>query len=142
MSNIGNHGDGRKYRCIFTTPHRILTLLADPDNTQTPWISWGSGIRSPLPENLDNPTHDAISRPWGFSHLRRRDVDQVDLTALVAALSGTKWPGNNVGIVPTDVLDTERRRLAELALGNAREIMEQFSVKESKPVGLFRILVG
>ena len=117
-------------------------MLADPDNTQTPWISWGSGIRLPLPDNLNNATHDAISRPWDFSHLRRRDVDQVDLTAHMAALSGTKWPGNNVGIVPTDVLDTEPRRQAELALGNAREIMEQFLVKEGEPVGLFRILVG
>jgi enamine deaminase RidA (YjgF/YER057c/UK114 family) len=50
----------------------------------------------------------------------------------MAALSGTKWPGNGVGIVPTDVLVDERdaRRKAELALGNARAIMEQFRVKE------------
>jgi hypothetical protein len=56
----------------------------------------------------------------------------VDLTALMAALSGTKWPGNNVGIVPTDVLEADERRTAELALGNARGIIEQFGVKEGE----------
>lgn len=58
----------------------------------------------------------------------------MDLTALMAALSGTRWPGNNVGIVPTDVLAGDEedlgRRKAQLTLGNARAIMEQFRVKE------------
>jgi hypothetical protein len=37
-----------------------------------------------------------------------------------------------VGIVPTDVLEADERRMAELALGNARGIMEQFGVKEGE----------
>lgn len=56
----------------------------------------------------------------------------MDLTALMAALSGTKWPGNNVGIVPTDVLKIDGRQMAELAFGNAKGIMEQFAVKEGE----------
>jgi hypothetical protein len=50
----------------------------------------------------------------------------------MAALSGTRWPGNNVGIVPTDVLATDGRQMAELALGNAKGILEQFGVKEGE----------
>lgn len=117
-------------------------LPTDPDNTQTPWVSWGSGIRPPLPEDPDKPTHNATSRAWGFPHIRRRDVDQVDLTALMAALSGTKWPGNNVGIVPTDVLQADGRRVAEMALGNARGIMHQFAVKEGEFVFLLISVYG
>ncbi|KAJ9114219.1 hypothetical protein QFC22_005671 [Naganishia vaughanmartiniae] len=112
MSNIGNHGDGH------------------PDNTRTPWIAWGSGIRTPLPESPSSPSHDKVSAPWGFSNLQRRDVDQVDLTALMAALSGTQWPGNSVGIIPTDVLRAREGEAARLALGNAMGILEQFRIKE------------
>ncbi|KAJ9092458.1 hypothetical protein QFC21_006840 [Naganishia friedmannii] len=111
MSNIGNHGDGH------------------PDNTRTPWIAWGSGIRSPIPDPFSE-THDKVSAPWQFTHLRRRDVDQVNLTALMAALTGTQWPGNSVGVVPTDVLQTRKGEGARLALGNALGILEQFRIKE------------
>jgi phosphatidylinositol glycan class N len=67
-----------------------------------------------------------------LSHLQRRDVDQVDLTALMAALSGTQWPGNSVGIVPTDVLQMREGEGAQLALGNALGILEQFRIKEGQ----------
>jgi phosphatidylinositol glycan class N len=91
-----------------------------------------------MSENPTAPTHDDVSLPWDFAQWKRRDVDQVDLTALMAALSGTKWPGNGVGIVPTDVLIDEEngRRKAELALGNARAILEQFRVKEGESCSL------
>lgn len=120
---------------LFKRPFLTFLGIEDPDNTRTPWIGCGSGIRTPTSEKPAAPTHDDVSLPWSFSQWKRRDVDQVDLTALMAALSGTKWPGNGVGIVPTDVLVNEGhgRRKAELALGNAKAIMEQFRVKEGEP---------
>ncbi|KAG6845535.1 hypothetical protein H0H87_007779 [Tephrocybe sp. NHM501043] len=81
MSVIGNHGDG------------------DPDNTRTPLVAWGRGIRGPLPDSTPS-SHDSYSSPWGLSSLFRRDVEQADLAALMASLLGIDWPVNSVGVLP------------------------------------------
>ncbi|KAG6824334.1 hypothetical protein H0H92_007168, partial [Tricholoma furcatifolium] len=110
MYVIGNHGDG------------------DPDNMRTPLTAWGSGIHGPL---LDSHpcSHNAYSElPWGLSHLFRRDVEQADLAALMAALLGINWPVNSVGVLP-DVdptlpgylsLKQGDKTLAQAALVNAK----------------------
>jgi phosphatidylinositol glycan class N len=79
-----------------------------------------------------------VSQPWGFNGLLRRDVDQVDLTMLMAALVARSWPKNSVGILPEDLLqpdlDVERTR-ARLMLGNAKSVLEQFDTKQSEYFG-------
>lgn len=88
---VGNH----RYRmngfmCVNFQP-------ADPDNTRTPLISWGSGIRGPIPDLTPNSTHDSYSKPaWGapLVNLARADVQQADITALMSALLGVDWPMN------------------------------------------------
>lgn len=72
MSVIGNHGDGH------------------PDNTRTPLIAWGKGVRGPLPDTVPT-SHDAYSEPWRLNHLFRRDVEQADIASLMAALIGISW---------------------------------------------------
>ncbi|KAG8744785.1 Glycosyl phosphatidyl inositol anchor synthesis [Ceratobasidium sp. 414] len=118
MSAIGNHGDG------------------DPDNTRTPLIAWGAGVRGPvLDANFGsalNSTHDSYSNPgWGtaLTRLARADVQQADVAALMAALLGSDWPMNSVGVVPGLVdgpgyLKEEDARgseqMARIAMVNAR----------------------
>ncbi|KAH9990107.1 Phosphatidylinositolglycan class N-domain-containing protein [Russula vinacea] len=80
MSRIGNHGDG------------------DPDNTRTPLVAWGAGIRSPI--RNPNQIPDDYSASWGLSHIVRHDVEQADVAALMSALLGTYWPVNSVGVLP------------------------------------------
>ncbi|KAG6917574.1 hypothetical protein DXG01_002043 [Tephrocybe rancida] len=118
MSVIGNHGDG------------------DPDNTRTPLIAWGRGIRGPLPDSSPS-SHDSYSRAWGLGHLFRRDVEQADLAALMASLLGIDWPVNSVGVLP-DVDPTRPgyispklgdEALAQAALVNAKVILEQYTTK-------------
>ena len=71
----------------------------DPDNTRTPLIAWGRGIRGPLPDS--SPTsHDSYSKPWKLDTLLRRDVEQADVAALMAAVIGIHWPVNCVGVLP------------------------------------------
>ncbi|KAG6863264.1 hypothetical protein C0995_007540, partial [Termitomyces sp. Mi166 len=70
-----------------------------PDNTRTPLIAWGRGIRGPLPDSVPS-SHDSYSKPWGLGHLFRRDVEQADLAALMASLIGIDWPVNSVGVLP------------------------------------------
>ncbi|EKM52856.1 uncharacterized protein PHACADRAFT_212064 [Phanerochaete carnosa HHB-10118-sp] len=118
MSVIGNHGDG------------------DPDNTRTPLIMWGAGVRGPLPDTVPS-SHDEYSQPWGLNHLFRRDVSQADVAALMSAILGIDWPVNSVGVVP-DVDPTKpgylklpggTRDQATVVLVNAEVILEHYRVK-------------
>ncbi|KII90223.1 hypothetical protein PLICRDRAFT_40419 [Plicaturopsis crispa FD-325 SS-3] len=118
MANRGNHGDG------------------DPDNTRTPLVAWGRGIRGPLPNSTPS-SHDAYSRPWKLDHLLRRDVEQADIASLMAALLGIEWPVNSVGVLP-DVDPTlpgyllpreGDETLARAALVNAQVIFEHYRTK-------------
>ncbi|CAE6348447.1 unnamed protein product [Rhizoctonia solani] len=125
MSVIGNHGDG------------------DPDNTRTPLIAWGSGIRGPVPDLDSNSTHDTYSKPaWGqpLTDLARADVQQADVAALMSALLGVDWPMNSVGVVPGLVngpgylSESDKRgseQMARIGVVNARAILEQYRVKHA-----------
>jgi GPI ethanolamine phosphate transferase 1 len=82
---------------LFRYLTRLVTL--DPDNTRTPLVAWGRGIRGPLPDSVLS-SHDNYSMPWGLGHLYRRDVEQADVAALMATLIGEPWPINCVGVLP------------------------------------------
>ncbi|QRW26287.1 phosphatidylinositol glycan, class N protein [Rhizoctonia solani] len=125
MSVIGNHGDG------------------DPDNTRTPLIVWGSGVRGPVSDPKPNSTHDSYSKPaWGqpLTDLARADVQQADVAALMTALLGVDWPMNSVGVVPGLVQgpgylkESDKRgdeQMARIGVANARAILEQYRVKHT-----------
>lgn len=72
MSNIGNHGDGH------------------PDNTRTPLIAWGAGVR---PAQPGVSGHDELSSDWGLD-TERQDVEQADVAALMVRTLGRNlaWP--------------------------------------------------
>jgi phosphatidylinositol glycan class N len=109
----------------------------DPDNTRTPLIAWGKGVRGPLVDSQPS-SHDAYSRSWGLEHLFRRDVEQADVAVLMAALIGIDWPVNSVGVLPdVDVLkpgyltwDNEKKHTkAEAGLVNAQVLLEHHRLK-------------
>lgn len=132
MSQIGNHGDGGTL--LFFT-HRTTCLMhpSDPDNTRTPLIVWGAGVRGPLPDS--NPSsHDEYSAPWDLSHLMRHDVEQADVAALMAALLGIEWPVNSVGVIP----DVDHQRPGYLASINGEKAQAEASIVNAKV--LFQIL--
>ncbi|KAF8345663.1 Phosphatidylinositolglycan class N-domain-containing protein [Amanita rubescens] len=119
MSVIGNHGDGH------------------PDNTRTPLVAWGKGVRGPLQDTTPS-SHDEYSRTWGLTHLLRRDVEQADIASLMSTLVGSNWPVNSVGVLPDvdpsrpgyldpEVFDDET--VARAALVNAKVILEHYRVK-------------
>ncbi|KAJ6520377.1 Phosphatidylinositolglycan class N-domain-containing protein [Mycena sanguinolenta] len=118
MSVLGNHGDGH------------------PDNTRTPLVAWGRGIRGPLPDSSPS-SHDSFSAPWELNHLLRRDMEQADIAPLMAALVGIDWPVNSVGVLPD--VDPNRpgyllpregdKMLAKAAQVNAKTIVEQYRIK-------------
>ena len=94
-------------------------------------------MRGPLPDTHPS-SHDAFSEPWRLGHLFRRDVEQADVAALMAALVGIDWPVNSVGVIP-DVDPTRPGYLrlkdgnkgkAKIGLINAKVILEQYRIKD------------
>jgi GPI ethanolamine phosphate transferase 1 len=115
MSDWGSHGDGH------------------PDNTRTPLIAWGSGVAPPTayPDTIA-PGHDEFSADWGLDHIRRHDVSQADVAALMAYLIGVEYPANSVGELPLSYLSASIKEKAEASLVNARGILEMYRVKEER----------
>lgn len=116
MSDWGSHGDGH------------------PDNTRTPLIAWGAGVARPqLFPNTKAPGHeDGFSSDWGLDHVRRHDVDQADVAALMAYLAGLEFPVNSVGKLPLSYLDATSQEKAHASLVNSRQVLEMYRVKEEQ----------
>lgn len=115
MSDWGSHGDGH------------------PDNTRTPLISWGSGVAKPeIHKDVVAPGHNEYSSDWNLDHVRRHDVSQADVAALMAYLVGIEFPANSVGKLPLSYLSADIKEKAEGFLVNAQGILETYRVKEEK----------
>ena len=116
MSDWGSHGDGH------------------PDNTRTPLIAWGSGVAKPV-LNREGEAHgheDGFSADWGLDSVRRHDVAQADIAALMAYLAGLEFPVNSVGQLPLSYIAGDTRERAKAALVNAQGILEMYKVKEEQ----------
>jgi phosphatidylinositol glycan class N len=115
MSDWGSHGDGH------------------PDNTRTPLIAWGSGVAQPEVYREETaPGHDQYSADWDLNGIRRHDVAQADVAALMAYLVGVEFPANSVGELPLSFLSADIKEKAEAYLVNAQTILEQYRIKEEQ----------
>ncbi|KAI3654848.1 hypothetical protein MP228_000228 [Amoeboaphelidium protococcarum] len=94
MGELGSHGDGH------------------PDNTQTPLLAWGAGIR-------DQPDLQI-------------DVNQADIAPLMASLLGINYPVNSVGQLPIKYLQADSQVQAAHLLVNARQIYAMYRLKEDQ----------
>ena len=114
MSDWGSHGDGH------------------PDNTRTPLIAWGSGVRKPqISKRKPAPGHeDGFSHDWGFDRIARHDVNQADIAPLMSYLAGLEFPANSVGELPLPYISASLEAQAEAFFVNAQEILEMYRVKE------------
>ncbi|KAF3938987.1 hypothetical protein ABW19_dt0204048 [Dactylella cylindrospora] len=113
MSDWGSHGDGH------------------PDNTRTPLIAWGAGVRKPdISIGEKAPGHDDFSSDWNLDQVKRVDVDQADIAALMAHLAGLDYPANSVGALPLEYLDASDEVKARSVFANALEILEIYKVKQ------------
>ncbi|KAK2853261.1 Glycosyl phosphatidyl inositol anchor synthesis [Arthroderma sp. PD_2] len=116
MSDWGSHGDGH------------------PDNTRTPLIAWGSGVAEPVKSKKGvAPGHeDGFSSDWHLDNIKRHDVAQADVAALMAYLIGLDFPVNSVGEVPLSYLDATPKEKAKAALANTQGVLEMYRVKEEQ----------
>lgn len=159
MSSKGNHGDG------------------EPENTRTPLVAWGSGVRGPrsinwqddgqelahreaeaeqdrnrvkslaaggvlermtargdpMPEDDNAASVQGYFDNWiGLERLARLDVEQADITTLMATLLGLPLPANSEGRLPLAYLDLTPAQAARAMLTNALEVLEIYRVKHQQ----------
>ncbi|KIV89588.1 hypothetical protein PV10_06974 [Exophiala mesophila] len=116
MSDWGSHGDGH------------------PDNTRTPLIAWGAGVAPPqiYPDGNAPGHEDGFSSDWGLNNIRRHDVQQADIAALMAYLAGMEFPVNSVGELPLPYIAATPGVKAKAALTNTRQVLEMYRVKEEQ----------
>lgn len=131
------YGDG-KTAYVFTADHGMTDWGSHgdghPDNTRTPLIAWGSGVAKPqIATNGKALGHeDGFSSDWGLNNVRRHDVSQADIAALMAYLAGLEFPVNSVGKLPLSYITGDAKEKAEAALANARGVLEMYRVKEEQ----------
>lgn len=119
---------------MFTADHGMTDGRShgdgDPQNTMTPLIVWGAGVRKPeyILENVPNG-HDEYSRGWGMA-ATRVDVNQADLCPLMAALLGIPIPVNSEGVLPVGYLALTSQEKDRMMLWNLRQLNENYKVKE------------
>jgi len=109
MSPAGNHGDGE-------------TVV-----TSTPFIAWGAGIQKPIKKYKSG--HDDFSKDWGLDEYQRVDIEQADITPLVAALNGINFPINSVGLLPVNYLGTSENYKSEAVFTNAKQLLNIYLKK-------------
>ena len=67
----------------------------------------------------------------------RKDISQIDITALVSGLLGINFPMNSVGTIPLDILDIPDKVKSKILFGNFLELFEIYKIKndiESKSI--------
>lgn len=128
---------------VFTADHGMTDWGAhgsgDPEETMTPFVAWGAGIRRPI-TNVHEDT-DVFSKEWGLSHLKRTDVQQADIAALMASLIGVPFPVNSIGVLPYDVLNTSEifkcKSLAANVAQIAAQYIEHWRIRQAKTLSAF-----
>lgn len=63
------------------------------DETEVPLLAWGAGVKGP---RHSDPWDPVSIEEWQLSHLKRKDVNQADIVALLASLIGCNIPVNSV----------------------------------------------
>ena len=125
-----NHDSATSY--IITSDHGMTPWGTHgaglPCETETPFVAWGAGIKGPNRQR--NVNKDLQSSVWGLEDYERRDLQQIDLTPLMAHLLGTSIPVNSLGRLPLDVLSASEEEKANGLLLNVRQIQEQYKAHE------------
>ena len=130
------YGDD-KTAYVFTSDHGMTDWGSHgaglPDETMTPIVCWGAGIKSPHQSSHSNLVyHDGWSEKWQLDKYERLDVEQADITALMSTLIGIPIPLNSEGVLPIGYIHYNKAFSAEGLFANFRQLLEQLRIKEQR----------
>lgn len=115
MSDGGTHGDG------------------DPANTRCPLIVWGSGVGKPKESSVrPNKEEAELMKGWTMEGIQRRDINQADLTPLMASLIGIAIPTNSVGELPVEYIEATEEFKLRASVVNLKQLLTTYSAKEER----------
>lgn len=122
---------------VFTSDHGMTDWGSHgaglPEETMTPLICWGAGIKHPRSNTYaEHVYHDGWSEKWELEKVERVDVEQADITPLMATLFGGAIPVNSEGVLPIDYIHYNKGFLANSIETNSRQLYEQVRVKENR----------
>lgn len=107
MTEWGSHGSGSE------------------DETVTPFIAWGSGIRH-FP---DLESCQSCKSCESFVAPAHDDISQIDISPTISLLLGTSLPANSIGIAPFSIFNASKENLAMLKATNLRQLWHQYEAK-------------
>ena len=130
------YGDD-KTAYVFTSDHGMTDWGSHgaglPDETMTPLICWGAGVKGPKPSSFaEYVYHDGYNEKWGMNRFERVDVEQADIAPLMATLIGIPVPLNSEGTLPLAYIHYNKGFIAHSIFANARQLAEQLRVKEER----------
>ncbi len=122
---------------VFTSDHGMTDWGSHgaglPDETMVPLICWGAGVKGPRPSHLGGRAyHDGYSERWRLEKFERLDVEEADITPLMATLIGVGIPVNSEGVLPLGYIHYHQGFEAESMYANVRQLMEQVRVKAER----------
>ncbi|KAL8560900.1 hypothetical protein ACOMHN_059084 [Nucella lapillus] len=132
VEDFYGHDDKTSY--VMTADHGMTDWgshgASHPDETLTPVVAWGAGVRHPRPTDVYcGKFDDNFCDDWRLQHRRRVDIAQADVAPLMAFLVGLPFPVNSVGALPVDYLAGQDYSKAEGLFANAQQILAQYQVK-------------
>ncbi|XP_076869479.1 GPI ethanolamine phosphate transferase 1 [Brachyhypopomus gauderio] len=118
---------------VFTSDHGMTNWgshgASHPSETLTPLVAWGAGIQEAQKTLTSQNYDDNYLEEWALETYRRIDVNQADISPLMATLIGVPIPLNSVGVLPLQYVNSSQHFKAESMYANAFQILEQFNVK-------------
>lgn len=137
VDTINSYFGDDKTVFVFTSDHGMTDWGSHgaglPEETMTPLICWGAGIKSPRSNTYaETVYHDGYSEKWGLQRLERVDVEQADIAPLMTTLFGGAIPVNSEGVLPMRYIHYNKGFVAASIETNSRQLFKQVEMKESR----------
>ena len=122
---------------VFTSDHGMTDWGSHgaglPEETMTPLICWGAGIKHPRSNTYAERVYDdGWSEKWELDRVERVDVEQADIAPLMTTLFGGAIPVNSEGVLPAAYIHYNKGFVASSVETNSRQLYEQVRVKEDR----------
>ncbi|XP_039758693.1 GPI ethanolamine phosphate transferase 1 isoform X2 [Pararge aegeria] len=122
------YNDDGKTTFLMTSDHGMTDWgshgTGDDDETKTPYVLWGAGVQT-IQDNVNQLDPETNSMSFG----NRYDINQADLTPLMATFLSIPVPVNSIGQLPIGLLEMSLPNKAKAIYSNCRQMISQYNKK-------------